>query len=351
MKILFTLFIIAFLIGMISVYSYAVDIITYLPCGDVSGNVLRDHSGSKNSAYVIGSPYVISGKKGKAVEFKGIGDYAVLPHKDDFEFAKGDSFSISLWIKYSPRNILQTLIEKPGNISPFRIEILPDNKVCWTVRDGTNSPKVILGDVSGRWHHCCFVRDIKDDKLYAYLDGKLIAQAEDTTTSEINNKADIFIGAGNSGNAEMYNGAMDEIAIYERALTKDEVKKSAKGSLPDIYLESALRRFEIVSTVSMPFTALHSYLIVRGVEMVHQRKVVPKFVQSDWIAMGGVTVLFSGLVGLWDWSNTHGEDISEMENPDEKNRYSGQQRYSMSTNPHNQYVSDGIELTFLSARF
>ena len=149
MKILFTLMIVVFLICIISIYSYAGDIIAYFPCGDVSGNILRDHSGSKNSAYVIGSPNVVSGKKGKAVEFNGISDYVVLPNKDDFEFGKDDSFSISLWVKYSPRNIGQTLIEKHGDISPFKIEILPDNKVCWTVRDGTNSPKVILDKYRG----------------------------------------------------------------------------------------------------------------------------------------------------------------------------------------------------------
>ncbi|MGB9596835.1 MAG: LamG domain-containing protein [Candidatus Poribacteria bacterium] len=336
---------------LISANSYGTDIIAYFSCGDVSGNILRDHSGNKNNAYINGLPNIVVGKKGKTIEFNGINTYAVLTHKDDFEFGKNDSFSISLWIKYEPKNIGQILIEKPGDISPFRIEILPDNKICWTIKDGTNSPKVSINNVSKSWHHLCFVRDVKDDELYAYLDGKLANKAEDTTESEINNKSDIFIGAGNSGNAEFYNGYMDEIAIYERALTKDEVKKCAKGSLPDVYLESALRRFEIIATISVPFTALHSYLIVRGVEMIRQSKVAPKFTETNWAIMGGTTALLSSLVGLWDWSKTHNEDISEMSNPDERNRYS--ERYSMLNNSSNNqtYTAKDFELTFLSAKF
>ena len=37
---------------------------------------------------------------------------------------------------------------------------------------------------------------------------------------------------------------------------------------PEEYSESALRRFEIVTLSSLPFTAIHSYVIMRGVKMV-----------------------------------------------------------------------------------
>ena len=37
---------------------------------------------------------------------------------------------------------------------------------------------------------------------------------------------------------------------------------------PIEYRESALRRFEIIFTASIPFTALHSYLTVRTVQMI-----------------------------------------------------------------------------------
>lgn len=80
---------------------------------------------------------------------------------------------------------------------------------------------------------------------------------------------------------------------------------------PEIYRESALRRFEIVFTISIPFTALHSYMAVRGVEMVRQRKVSPEMQKAHWNAIGGLTLLFSGFVAFRDWLVTRGEDISE----------------------------------------
>jgi hypothetical protein len=80
---------------------------------------------------------------------------------------------------------------------------------------------------------------------------------------------------------------------------------------PEVYHESALRRFEIVFTISLPFTALHSYLAVRGVGMLRQRKVSPELHRADWNAVGGLTILFSGFVAFWDYLQTRGEDISE----------------------------------------
>jgi hypothetical protein len=69
----------------------------------------------------------------------------------------------------------------------------------------------------------------------------------------------------------------------------------------EAYHESALRRFEIVFTISLPFTALHSYLVVRGVEGIRQRKIAPELESSDWNTIGGLTILFSGFVAFWDW--------------------------------------------------
>ena len=80
---------------------------------------------------------------------------------------------------------------------------------------------------------------------------------------------------------------------------------------PEPYHESALRRFEVIFTISLPFTALHSYLAVRGVEMIKQRKVSPELRRADWNAVGGLTILFSGFVAFWDYLRTRGEDISE----------------------------------------
>ena len=84
---------------------------------------------------------------------------------------------------------------------------------------------------------------------------------------------------------------------------------------PEHYHESALRRFEIVFITSIPFTSLHSYLTVRGMEMVRQRKVSPEFSRVHWSSIGGLTFLFAGFVAFWDYLHTRGDDIQNMNMP------------------------------------
>jgi hypothetical protein len=127
----------------------------------------------------------------------------------------------------------------------------------------------------------------------------------------------------------------------------------------EAYRESALRRFEIVFTVSLPFTALHSYLVVRGIEGIRQRKIAPELERSDWNTIGGLTILFSGFVAFWDWLHVRDEDVSEkMPGPrGETVPYSGYSmldtRYSMPASSI-QHQASSIQypaIIFLSARF
>ena len=57
------------------------------------------------------------------------------------------------------------------------------------------------------------------------------------------------------------------------------------------YSESAIRRFEIITLVSLPFTSIHSYLIVRLVEMARQGEVSPDLSNGDWHAIQAVADL------------------------------------------------------------
>jgi len=182
--------------------------------------------------------------------------------------------------------------------------------------------------------------NIYTDAIYAYIDGKLSGKAEDKTSLELENNADMYIGARIPGNTMQFKGLLDELAIYNRVLTDQEISRAADGNMPEIYKESSLRRFEIVATSSIPFTAIYSYGIVRGTEMIIQGRVAPKFSNTNWNAMGGLTILFAGLVGFLDWVHTGDEDNTEVITSEKETRYSTEKtRYSMYQYPGLQFLS------------
>ena len=111
---------------------------------------------------------------------------------------------------------------------------------------------------------------------------------------------------------------------------------------PEQYRESALRRFEIIFQASLPFTALHSYGVVRVVEMIRQDRIAPKFERGDWIAVGTIAILYSGSIGLWDYLRTRGEDIRDMSVPGRQTELSASPYMRTSGEPMLELLSMGF---------
>ena len=86
----------------------------------------------------------------------------------------------------------------------------------------------------------------------------------------------------------------------------------------DKYYESALRRFEIITLSSLPFTAVLSFFMVRGVEMMRQNKFSPKLSKQNFRAIGICTACFSLFIGIRDWYMMRGKVRSELLIPQER---------------------------------
>ncbi len=84
------------------------------------------------------------------------------------------------------------------------------------------------------------------------------------------------------------------------------------GKHEEHYHESALRRFEIVTLISLPFTAVHSFLAVRGVEMARQGEIAPELTSTHYKVIGACAVSFALFIGFWDWLHTHDKNSSEQ---------------------------------------
>jgi len=97
------------------------------------------------------------------------------------------------------------------------------------------------------------------------------------------------------------------ISEVEAQSRREPVPKTQQ-SQPAAYSESALRRFEIVTLSSLPFTAIHSYAIVRGVKMYRVNKFSPELSPRDYRIMGIGAVSLSLFIGVWDWLHTRNVD-------------------------------------------
>ena len=79
----------------------------------------------------------------------------------------------------------------------------------------------------------------------------------------------------------------------------------------EVYHESTLRRFEIVTIIALPFTAIHSYVGVRGIQMIRQNEPAPELSTTDFKIIGASALSLALFIGFWDWLHTHDKNPSE----------------------------------------
>ena len=79
----------------------------------------------------------------------------------------------------------------------------------------------------GVWYHVCAVKSGRNLKLY--LNGKVIAEGQSRGSGPKNWRGAKFYVGGSMTNLASFTGWVDEVQIWSKALTADEVKKSMKG--------------------------------------------------------------------------------------------------------------------------
>ena len=100
-------------------------------------------------------------------------------------------------------------------------------------------------------------------------------------------------------------------ALAQLQENPEEEIPSAGQQEEQVYHESTLRRFEIVTIIALPFTAIHSYVGVRGIQMIRQNEFAPELSPTDFKIIGASALSLALLIGFWDWLHTHDKNPSE----------------------------------------
>ncbi|MGI5149619.1 exo-alpha-sialidase [Plantactinospora sp. CA-294935] len=138
--------------------------------------VTPDVSGRGNHAWVSGTPALVTGVRGGALQMSG--DYVELPLNDDLAFGESP-FTVAAWFRTGHRDHNQALFwayAQSSTRAKWRIQLEPGVPRVSALVDDTESARVLAGArnvFDNRWHHVAFVRSLIDCKLY--VDGELVA--------------------------------------------------------------------------------------------------------------------------------------------------------------------------------
>lgn len=234
---------------------------------DEIGDNVRNHvyGAATPAAGFVGST---DGVKGGAVNFDGT-SYLTQPVYDALNVGNGD-FSIELWTKSTDDDgylfcigTHNTTNVEGGTGNWIGLE-KTSSRFTFSIDDDKNKADVNADNVNeafdGEWHHITCVRNAAEKSTKIYIDGRLAGTKKNVYTESISFGPDelFFIGGDDEPTAgkehRTFNGAIDELKIYPKALTDEEVSANYLAMRPsevaDIIANSGYARYTVVDAFS-----------------------------------------------------------------------------------------------------
>lgn len=194
--------------------------------GNANDMSLNNNNGSMYSVSIANDRF---GAPGGASYFNGTASsYIQVAHHSSINFNATDEYTISLWL--NPENntnnghagVLSKWCENFSTPYPYAIRILDlgeDAKVFW--QNHTSSTTIKADAMIAKYSYTHILVTVKNQKTKLYINNTFI-DSSSFSTNTISNTNDLYIGKRSTNSPRRYKGAIDDIGIWNRALTACE---------------------------------------------------------------------------------------------------------------------------------
>ena len=168
----------------------------------------------------------------RALAFDGVDDYVSVGTARSPQIMRDQA--LMLWFRpegapSSKSDDLQVLFTlRRSGWSGIVLALDHDMPVAYNVFGPRDLARSTTASKPGEWHHLAYVASGTMSTLY--LDGAVIATGDEPTTNRTPIQA--FIGSLD-GYRDMFHGAIDELRVYDRKFTAEEIAAVAAGVRPD----------------------------------------------------------------------------------------------------------------------
>ncbi len=236
--------------GQLARASHPAGAVAYWPFDDSTADDAADHS--NHGTLVLGASFSSSvpptPSNVKSLSLDGIDDLVTIPDSATLDLA--GSLSVSAWVNLDANPLENNIVSKDiaaSAFSNYNLHVF-DNRVFFALKfDATATlATVTIGTAGcdpggcfikgasafvdgtnplGTWRHIAGVYDDATKTMTVYLDGAKDGEASFTTTgSPSTNGEAVQIGKRKFGSASPVDGLIDEVQIYSRAHSLDEIE-------------------------------------------------------------------------------------------------------------------------------
>ena len=202
--------------------------VSWWPLNSGTGNFACDAIG-QNDGTVSGNVNWVAGVSGTALDFDGISTEVSLPNGT----LKPAHITQSAWVypgKLSGCNPVFCIESAIDGKTGAKLE-LTDGHFEFIIGNGTSGIRVASGTLtaSERWYHVAGTYD--GIQVCLWLNGKLQASKPLSGSISYSANGDIRIGSWDGGAPEYFKGKIDEIRLYDRALTVHDIRNLFDGEM------------------------------------------------------------------------------------------------------------------------
>jgi hypothetical protein len=195
----------------------------------VSGRHMQDHGSPSRG---------VPGISGGAYAFDGVDDY--LASASSLETFGSEDFTLSAWVRSSaPQDKVATILFHQSSAGWFELALSYDGKPYFFAQDYQTTGYISLGGgprlTDGQWHLVSLVRE--GHSAYLYADALLVASGSNDLLGTVTGTSGLFIGG--TSRQSYYDGAIDDVAVYSRALSPNEIAANAVPEPMSLFLTIA----------------------------------------------------------------------------------------------------------------
>jgi thioredoxin 1 len=204
------------------------ELVAYWKFDEISGTVAHDSSGNGLDGTLRGDPRWVAGKIGGALDFDGTGDYVDCGNSTLFDIV--DELTVSAWIYLrSVPGDWRAIIAKGD--SAWRLSTEKSTQRMHFSFTGVGRGWLRADSVTwipfNEWHHVCGVYDRQNGGCI-YIDG--VKEAINSNTGGIDvDTFNVFIGENSEVRGRYWDGLIDDIKVYNHALTSEEIRETMRG--------------------------------------------------------------------------------------------------------------------------